>query len=279
MMELCWNQIPLERPSFVKIRDQYLKKILGNTKENIVDQLLKRMDQYSNTLEKKVAEKTQQLLEEKKRTDELLHTFLPGGTIDALTRGEPVEPELIPSVTVYFGTMVDLAEVCRDLTPACITSLMNAVDSLVEGTVERHELFKVKGYVGDGYMMVSGILNRLPTAGQIASSIATAAMHLQKEVQSFYHPDMGNQMLQLRAGMASGAVVAGIVGSRIPQYYLFGQTVVTARLMETSGHAMKIQVADSTKQLLPQHYDLQERADKIKSGEGSATYWLISSHR
>lgn len=55
MMELCWNQIPLERPSFVKIRDQYLKKVLGNTKENIVDQLLKRMDQYSNTLEKKVA--------------------------------------------------------------------------------------------------------------------------------------------------------------------------------------------------------------------------------
>ena len=52
-MEVCWNQLPLERPSFAKIRDG-LKKTVGGTKENIVDQLLQRMDQYATNLEKKV---------------------------------------------------------------------------------------------------------------------------------------------------------------------------------------------------------------------------------
>jgi uncharacterized protein YabN with tetrapyrrole methylase and pyrophosphatase domain len=75
-MEQCWSEFPLERPNFAKIRDQF-KRIFGNFRDNIVDQLLERMDQYAKDLESQVAEKTMQLLDEKRRSDDLLSMILP----------------------------------------------------------------------------------------------------------------------------------------------------------------------------------------------------------
>lgn len=76
LMERCWEEIPIERPTFPKIKER-LRKIIGNIGENIVDLLFKRMEQYANDLEQKVADQTQQFMDEKNRSEQLLSQLLP----------------------------------------------------------------------------------------------------------------------------------------------------------------------------------------------------------
>ena len=76
LMERCWEEIPLERPTFIKIKER-LRKVVGDLGDNIVDLLFKRMEQYAADLESKVAEKTRQFMEEKDRSEQLLGQLLP----------------------------------------------------------------------------------------------------------------------------------------------------------------------------------------------------------
>lgn len=76
LMERCWDEYPIERPTFAKIKES-LKKVIGNSGDNIIDHLLKRMEQYASDLEQQVAEKTEQFMEEKRRSEELLSQLLP----------------------------------------------------------------------------------------------------------------------------------------------------------------------------------------------------------
>jgi hypothetical protein len=75
-MERCWEEIPIQRPTFPKIKER-LRKIIGNIADNIVDLLFKRMEQYANDLEQKVADQTQQFMDEKNRSEQLLSQLLP----------------------------------------------------------------------------------------------------------------------------------------------------------------------------------------------------------
>lgn len=75
VMERCWSEFPIDRPSFVKIKE-LMKKIVGK-ETNLVDHLLNRMEQYANNLERQVAEKTQQFMDEKHRSEDLLCQLLP----------------------------------------------------------------------------------------------------------------------------------------------------------------------------------------------------------
>ena len=76
LMEKCWEEIPVERLTFPKIKER-LKKVMGNIGDNIVDLLFKRMEQYAKDLEEKVAQQTQQFMDEKNRSENLLGQLLP----------------------------------------------------------------------------------------------------------------------------------------------------------------------------------------------------------
>ena len=76
LMERCWEEVAFERPTFLKIKER-LKKIVGNIGDNIVDLLFKRMEQYASDLENKVADQTQQFMDEKNRSEKLLSQLLP----------------------------------------------------------------------------------------------------------------------------------------------------------------------------------------------------------
>lgn len=76
LMERCWEETPIERPAFSKIKD-FLKKVIGNIGDNIVDVLFKRMEQYAADLEQKFADQTREFMDEKNRSEQLLSQMLP----------------------------------------------------------------------------------------------------------------------------------------------------------------------------------------------------------
>ncbi|CAG5029889.1 unnamed protein product [Parnassius apollo] len=121
LAEKCWSEMPDDRPSFDAINTTYIKGYC----DNLMDDLLRRMEQYANNLESLVEEKTEQLSMEKRRSEELLYQVLPRPVAQQLMTGEVVQPESFECVTVYFSDIVGFTELCAASTPMQVVDLLN----------------------------------------------------------------------------------------------------------------------------------------------------------
>lgn len=234
------------------------------------------MEQYANNLESLVEEKTQSLLEEKKRTDELLYQLLPRYVADELKKGSHVKPEAFESVTIFFSDIVGFTSLSADSTPMQVVTLLNDLYTCFDGIIDKHDVYKVET-IGDAYLVASGLPIR--NGNEHVREIARMALMLRNQLQFFKIRHLPKRKLQLRIGIHSGPCVAGVVGLKMPKYCLFGDTVNTASRMETTGEPLKIHVSSKAKELLDifGNFHLTLRGEVQVKGKGvMTTYWLES---
>nr|XP_050030214.1 guanylate cyclase 32E-like [Dermacentor andersoni] len=273
-MQDCWDENPDSRPDFRFINVK-LRQMQAGLKPNIFDNMIAMMEKYASNLESLVQERTMQLLEEKKKTERLLHRMLPRSVAEQLKRGERVEAESFDSVTIYFSDIVGFTALSAVSSPLQVVELLNDVYTCFDSIIGAYDVYKVET-IGDAYMVVSGLplRNGLRHAGQIASM----ALHLLAAIRCFEIRHRRGERLQLRVGIHSGPCVAGVVGLRMPRYCLFGDTVNTASRMESTGEALKIHVSEACKDLLEKlgGYYLVERGLIPIKGKGEMrTFWLV----
>jgi len=115
-MEACWEEDPESRPD-IRFVHYKLKEMQAGLKPNIFDNMLAIMEKYASNLETLVSERTDELTEEKKKTDALLHRMLPKSVAEALKTGSPVEPESFDCVTIYFSDIVGFTHLSATSTP------------------------------------------------------------------------------------------------------------------------------------------------------------------
>ncbi|CAG9813488.1 unnamed protein product [Phaedon cochleariae] len=253
LMEKSWNDNPEDRPSFDAIRLN-LRNIMKGYCENLIDDLLRRMEQYANNLEVLVSEKTEELSQEKRRSEELLYQVLPRPVAQQLMHGELVQPEQFECVTIYFSDIVGFTALCAKSTPMQVET------------------------IGDAYMVVSGLPER--NADNHAKEIGLMALAILDAVKSFSIKHNPDYQLKLRIGIHSGPVCAGIVGQKMPHYCLFGDTVNTASRMESTGQPLKIHVSETTRHIFDKFgtFELELRGEVELKGKGFVTtYWLLHS--
>ncbi|CAL1291491.1 unnamed protein product [Larinioides sclopetarius] len=273
-MQECWTEEPEDRPDFKTIRTK-LRPMRKGMKPNIFDNMLAMMEKYANNLEALVDERTDQLIEEKKKTDALLYEMLPKYVADQLKKGNKVEAESFDCVTIYFSDIVGFTTMSAQSSPLQVVDFLNDLYTCFDSIIENYDVYKVET-IGDAYMVVSGL--PIKNGDIHAAEIASMALHLLEAIKKFVIRHRPNDSLMLRIGLHSGAVCAGVVGQKMPRYCLFGDTVNTASRMESTGLPLRIHCSEACRRLLDKlgGYNFEERGVISIKGKGEMkTYWLV----
>ncbi|TNM87977.1 hypothetical protein fugu_006198 [Takifugu bimaculatus] len=276
LIKRCWAHNLALRPPFEQVK-KMLDKMNPN-KVSPVDMMMTLMEKYSKHLESIVAERTQDLLQEKQKTDRLLYSMLPKPVADDLRQGQTAEAQTFSNATVYFSDIVGFTQLSGASTPHQVVNFLNQLYTTFDDIIDNYDVYKVET-IGDAYMVVSGVPkeNGINHAGEIASM----ALDLVNVCHNFKIPHKPNTQLKIRAGIHSGPVVAGVVGTKMPRYCLFGDTVNTASRMESTSEALKIQVSGATADLLHslRGYVLTCRGTLNVKGKGDMTTWWLEAKR
>jgi class 3 adenylate cyclase len=211
---------------------------------------------------------------EQERSERLLLNVLPAPVAARLKAGEGVIADAFPDVTVLFADIVDFTRRSQRLGPAQVVATLNELFSAFDELAQRHGLEKIKT-IGDAYMVAGGLPT--PRPGH-AEAIAEMALAIRDEVAR--RADPSGQPLQVRIGIDTGPVEAGVIGTSKFSYDLWGNTVNTASRMESHGIAGCIQVTDRTYQRLRDGYEFQRRGPIPVRGMGEmVTYLLLGRNR
>jgi class 3 adenylate cyclase len=223
--------------------------------------------------EQELLELAQLLNQERERSDLLLLNILPEPIADRLKRHPGVIAEHFEQVTVLFADIVNFAPLSARITPAEVVALLNDVFSLFDQLAERHGLEKIKT-IGDAYMVASG----LPTArSDHAQAAAAMALDMLAALKRF---NQGRNLpLQIRIGLNSGPVVAGVIGTKKFIYDLWGDTVNTASRMESHSEADMIQITGATYELVYDTFVCVPRGSIRVKGKGQMDVWHIVGQR
>ncbi|RZF48589.1 hypothetical protein LSTR_LSTR012550 [Laodelphax striatellus] len=143
-----------------------------------------------------------------------------------------VPAEFYEAVTIYFSDIVGFTEIAAVSTPLEVVRFLNSIYKLFDARIECYDVYKVET-IGDSYMVASGL--PVKNGDRHVCEIATMALDLLAGSMLFPIPHRPAERLQIRSGIHTGPVVAGIVGTKMPRYCLFGDTVNTASRMESTG--------------------------------------------
>jgi adenylate cyclase len=207
---------------------------------------------------------------EQERSDSLLANILPAEIADRLkSRTETVIADRYDEATILFADMAGFTARTGDTTPDELVQFLNRVFSDFDRLVERHGLEKIKT-TGDAYMVVSGVPTR---RADHAEALARLALDMQEVAADLRDPH--GRDVPIRMGIASGPVVAGVVGTRKFFYDVWGDAVNVASRMESTGAAGQIQLSQEVYERLKDDFVLEERGLIDIKGKGQMPTWFL----
>lgn len=203
------------------------------------------------------------------RVDELLTNAIPSPIAARLRTGERQIADRYPATTVVFADLVAFTPWAQRTPPERVVAVLDELFTAFDQLAVANGVEKVKT-IGDAYMAVAGAPEPRADHAWAAVQFAQAMLDAVASMRHQLRID-----LEIRVGVASGPVVGGVIGQRRLTFDLWGDTVNLASRLESSGIPGRIQVAKSTRDLLGNHCDLEEREVDIK-GMGRLSVYLIS---
>lgn len=209
------------------------------------------------------------LADERRRADRLLENILPTSIAAKLKGSHESVAERYEAVTVLFADIVGFTAFAQDLEPGVVVDLLNQLFSRFDDVVEELGLEKIKT-LGDGYMAAGGVPQ---IRADHAEAVADLALQMVDATQSFAAEL--EIAWDIRIGVHSGPVVAGVIGKRKFAYDLWGDAVNVASRLESTSEAGRIQLSEATAELLPARFLLEPRGSISLKNHGDATTFFL----
>ena len=234
----------------------------------------KAMKKYQIVLENKVEERTRDLQNEMKKSRTLLLSILPEDVANDLTEHpNDIHARKFPNVTVLFTDIVGFTKMSDRLSAEEVVSMLNRLITKFDLRAKKEGIEKIKT-IGDAYMAASGLTEDKENDGAIR--MLRYAKGIIEDVNEF-NRDSRNQV-QIRLGINTGNLVAGVIGKTKFIYDIWGDTVNVASRMESSGQPMKIHVTEDTYKETKGEFDYEGPIEIEVKGKGMMkTYYLLAA--
>ena len=210
---------------------------------------------------------------EQARSDSLIGNVLPSSIAERLKAATESIADHLEAASILFADVVDFTPLAQRLSPAEVVGTLDQLFSHFDTLVERHGLEKIKT-IGDCYMAAAGVPD--PCVDH-ASRAALLALDMQTAVATSTIADRDG--LELRIGINSGPVTAGVIGTKRFLYDLWGDAVNTASRMESNGTPGEIQIMRGTYELLKDEFFCRERGTISVKGQGEMETWYLVGFR
>lgn len=210
---------------------------------------------------------------EQEKAEELLLNVLPRSIADRLRSEPQTIADQIDSASILFADVVDFTPFAQRLPATQVVEFLDGLFARFDALAERHGLEKIKT-IGDCYMVAAGVPNARPDH---AAALARMALDMLDVMRA--NDELGRLGLELRIGINSGPVVAGVIGRKRFLYDLWGDAVNTASRMESHGTPGQIQITGATHELIEHDFVCQRRGMVEIKGKGQMETWYLTAAR
>jgi class 3 adenylate cyclase len=231
-----------------------------------------RLKKKSN---EQLQEKNEIITDEKKKSEDLLHNILPVETANELKANGKVKARKYEMVSVGFTDFKGFTMLSEKLSPEELIDEIDRCFSVFDNIMDKYGLEKIKT-IGDAYMFAGGIPGHLDEHPVI---ITQACLDIRDAIESIKQEKLAKDELffEIRIGVHTGPLVAGVVGSKKFAYDIWGDTVNTAARMESSGDIGKVNVSGTTYELIKEHYDCTHRGKIAAKNKGDIDMYFVES--
>lgn len=226
-------------------------------------------------LEQKVAERTEQLEQEKERAEQLLLNILPKETAQELQEHGKATAKHYNQVSVLFTDFKGFTQFAENAKPQDLVNELHKYFKKFDEIIGKYHLEKIKT-IGDAYMCAGGVPIK---NNSNAIAMALAALEIREFMNEISESKIKNNepLLEIRIGIHTGPITAGVVGVKKFAYDIWGDTVNTAARMESSSEPGKINISGTTNELIKKYFITEYRGKKEAKGKGLVDMYFIQS--
>lgn len=223
---------------------------------------------------KKIEEQSAELKRDKEKIDKLLLNILPAAVARELKDEGRVKPVFFPSATIAFTDFVGFTEIAEKLTPDQLVWELHELFTGFDRIMDKYGLEKLKT-IGDAYMYAGGVPSMNETH---AMDAVLGALEIQSLVDKVNREkaSSGRPVFEIRIGMNSGPLMAGVVGEKKFVYDIWGDSVNLANRMESSGCKGKINISESTHILIKDYFETEARGRIVAKNKGTVEMYFVN---
>ncbi len=229
------------------------------------------LQNQNEILEKQVEERTAELQLEKQKSENLLLNILPEEVAEELKEKGSSKAHFYDEVSVLFTDFVSFTKKSEEIGPEAMLKELNECFTAFDMIMEKHNLEKIKT-IGDAYLAVSGLPQEDPRHAQNA---VLAAFDILNFIEN--RKKESQHALDIRIGINSGSLIAGIIGVKKFAYDIWGDTVNTAARMEQSGEKGKINISKNTYELVKEDFATTYRGQISVKGKGEMEMYFVEA--
>lgn len=225
-------------------------------------------------LEEKVTERTEELRQEKQKSDDLLLNILPRSTADELKEHGKARTHHYESCSVLFSDFKGFTSLTETMDSDALVALLDRFFQAFDDAAIRYGLEKIKT-IGDAYMCAAGIPN--PTDQHAARLVAFGLEMLR--ITDALNTELAAEGLDtwpIRIGIHSGPAIAGVVGKNKFAYDVWGDTVNTASRMESSGAPGRVNISAATCDLVAPYFGVEARGAVAAKNKGELEMYFVN---